>query len=130
MLVVVAEETTSMVVAVETAVVVAADETATGAMVRVVTETATLVAIEETADVESWWKKRIFLVVDCYNSDLPKTLILGTHKVLMILWPKFAKRIYKGKAALPKLCKSSAFSKSLESKVLKLQVSYADEARN
>lgn len=47
-----------MVVAVETVVVVAADETATGAMVGVVTETATVVAIEETADVGSWWKKR------------------------------------------------------------------------
>ncbi|XP_048624521.1 gamma-interferon-responsive lysosomal thiol protein-like [Brassica napus] len=91
---------------------------------------------------------------DCYHSDLPKTLILGYANMTLSLKPQhkyvpwvtlnskplnaqspddFVAQIckaYKGKAALPKLCKSSAFSKSLESKVLKLQVSYADEARN
>ncbi|VVB01375.1 unnamed protein product [Arabis nemorensis] len=40
-------------------------------------------------------------------------------------------KAYKGKSALPKVCNSSALSKSRESNnVFKLQVSYADEAIN
>ncbi|KAL0753482.1 hypothetical protein Bca101_091150 [Brassica carinata] len=39
-------------------------------------------------------------------------------------------KAYKGKASLQKICHSSALSKSPQSKVVKLQVSYADEVFN
>ncbi|CAH8383422.1 unnamed protein product [Eruca vesicaria subsp. sativa] len=91
---------------------------------------------------------------DCYNSDLSKTLILEYANMTFSLKPQhkyvpwvtintkpldpespddFVAQIckaYKGKAALPKSCTSSVLSKSLESEVSKLQVSYADEAWN
>ncbi|KAF8089999.1 hypothetical protein N665_0491s0004 [Sinapis alba] len=92
-------------------------------------------------------------IKDCYSSDLSKTLILcGYANQTLNLRPKhmygpwvtvnskplyelddFVARVckaYKGKASLPKICHSSALSKSPESKVVKLQVSYADEAFN
>ncbi|KAF8093656.1 hypothetical protein N665_0381s0016 [Sinapis alba] len=92
-------------------------------------------------------------IKDCYSSDLSKTLILDYANQTLSLKPKhiyvpwvtvnskplyehsydFVAHVckaYKGKASLPKICHSSALSKSPESKVVKLQVSYADEAFN
>ncbi|KAJ0252875.1 hypothetical protein HA466_0119960 [Hirschfeldia incana] len=114
---------------------------------------------KDTANWESCLKnsRRKKAINDCYNSDLHKTLILAYANMTLSLKPQpqyvpwvtlnskpldavnvqnpgdFVAQIckaYKGKAALPKLCNSSALSKSLESKVPKLQVSYANEARN
>ncbi|CAA7031044.1 unnamed protein product [Microthlaspi erraticum] len=91
---------------------------------------------------------------DCYNGDLSEELILGYAKQTLALKPKkqyvpwvninveplfdnfkdFVPQVckaYKGKAAhLPKICNSSALLKSPESKMYKLQVSYADEVKN
>ncbi|KAJ0244704.1 Gamma interferon responsive lysosomal thiol [Hirschfeldia incana] len=84
---------------------------------------------------------------DCYSGDLSKKIILGYAKQTLNLKPKkeyvpwvtvngkplyehyddFVAQIckaYQGKAPLPKVCNSSALAKK---KVLKLQVSYADE---
>ncbi|KAJ0234752.1 Gamma interferon responsive lysosomal thiol [Hirschfeldia incana] len=91
-------------------------------------------------------------IKDCYSSDLSKTLIFGYAKQTLSLKPKHKYvpwvtvnskplyelndlvarvcKAYKGKASLPKICHSAALSKSPESKVVKLQVSYADEAFN
>ncbi|CAA7027877.1 unnamed protein product [Microthlaspi erraticum] len=92
-------------------------------------------------------------ISDCYNGDLSKKLILGYAKQTLALKPKkqyvpwvtingeplfdnykdFVPQVckaYKGNAAdLPKICNSSALPKCPESKVSKLQVSYADEVK-
>ncbi|XP_013708206.2 gamma-interferon-responsive lysosomal thiol protein-like isoform X2 [Brassica napus] len=84
-------------------------------------------------------------IKDCYTSDLSKTLILGYANQTLSLKPKHIYvpwvtvngkpqyevcKAYKGKASLQKICHSSALSKSPQSKVVKLQVSYADEVFN
>ncbi|KFK23481.1 hypothetical protein AALP_AAs46213U000100 [Arabis alpina] len=88
-------------------------------------------------------------IKDCYNGDLSKKLILGYANQTFSLKPKhkyvpwvtlngkplyhgrddFVAKVckaYKGKSALPKICNSSALSRSHEKKVSKLQVTYAD----